>query len=70
MGPVRARCITAQGQPVGFLFLQGQDRHEHIPTEQELARAKKYSWAGVPRSARCPGVMSRDSGRQRPSAAT
>ncbi|MFF4605145.1 hypothetical protein ACFY12_20720 [Streptomyces sp. NPDC001339] len=41
--------ITAQGQPVGFLFLQGQDRHEHIPTEQELARAKKYAWAGIRR---------------------
>ncbi|MFG2744050.1 hypothetical protein ACGFY0_28840 [Streptomyces chartreusis] len=41
--------ITAQGQAVGFLVLQEQDRKEHIATEKELAEAKKYSWARIPR---------------------
>ncbi|MFD4501544.1 hypothetical protein [Streptomyces sp. NPDC058457] len=41
--------ITAQGQPVGFLVLQEQDRTEHVATEKELADAKKHSWIRIPR---------------------
>ncbi|SED95274.1 hypothetical protein SAMN05216533_1012 [Streptomyces sp. Ag109_O5-10] len=41
--------ITAQGQPVGFLVLQEQDRTEHVATEKELADAKKHSWVRIPR---------------------
>lgn len=41
--------ITAQGQPVGFLVLQEQDRTEHVATEKELAEAKKASWVRIPR---------------------
>ncbi|MFD7695593.1 hypothetical protein [Streptomyces sp. NPDC059805] len=41
--------ITAQGQPVGFLVLQEQDRAEHVATEKELAEAKKHSWVRIPR---------------------
>lgn len=41
--------ITAQGQAVGFLVLQEQDRGEHTPTEKELAEAKKHSWVRIPR---------------------
>ncbi|WP_214975147.1 hypothetical protein [Streptomyces sp. ISL-100] len=41
--------ITAQGETVGFLVLQEQDRSEHIPTDKELADAKKYSWMRIPR---------------------
>ncbi|WP_241834227.1 hypothetical protein [Streptomyces sp. NTK 937] len=35
--------ITTQGESVGFLVLQEQDRSEHIPTDKELADAKKHS---------------------------
>ncbi|MGW1004352.1 hypothetical protein [Streptomyces sp. NPDC002520] len=41
--------ITAQGESVGFLVLQEQDRSEHIPTDKELADAKKHSWMRIPR---------------------
>lgn len=41
--------ITAQGQTVGFLVLQEQDRTEHVATEKELAEAKKHSWVRIPR---------------------
>ncbi|MFF9494392.1 hypothetical protein [Streptomyces flaveolus] len=41
--------ITAQGQPVGFVVLQEQDRAEHVATEKELADAKKHSWVRIPR---------------------
>ncbi|GAA3177904.1 hypothetical protein GCM10017688_32920 [Streptomyces ramulosus] len=41
--------ITAQGQAVGFLVLQEQDRTEHVATEKELAEAKKNSWIKIPR---------------------
>ncbi|MFD5699838.1 hypothetical protein [Streptomyces lasiicapitis] len=41
--------ITAQGESVGFLVLQEQDRSEHIPTDEELADAKKYSWMRIAR---------------------
>ncbi|MFF0080634.1 hypothetical protein ACFYR1_13180 [Streptomyces canus] len=41
--------ITAQGEKVGFLVLQEQDRSEHIPTDRELADAKKHSWMRIPR---------------------
>ncbi|WP_306324426.1 hypothetical protein [Streptomyces venezuelae] len=41
--------ITAQGQTVGFLVLQEQDRTEHVATEKELAEAKKNSWIRIPR---------------------
>lgn len=41
--------ITAQGQTVGFLVLQEQDRTEHVATEKELADAKKNSWIRIPR---------------------
>ncbi|MEH0550890.1 hypothetical protein [Streptomyces sp. B21-101] len=41
--------ITAQGQTVGFLVLQEQDRTEHVATEKELADAKKNSWVRIPR---------------------
>lgn len=41
--------ITAQGQTVGFLVLQEQDRTEHVATEKELADAKKHSWIRIPR---------------------
>lgn len=41
--------IAAQGQTVGFLVLQEQDRTEHVATEKELAAAKKDSWVRIPR---------------------
>ncbi|MFJ4125649.1 hypothetical protein ACIP3U_30500 [[Kitasatospora] papulosa] len=41
--------ITAQGESVGFLVLQEQDRSEHIPTDKELADAKKHSWMRIAR---------------------
>ncbi|WP_406839237.1 hypothetical protein ACICHK_29620 [Streptomyces sp. AHU1] len=41
--------ITAQGESVGFLVLQEQDRSEHVPTDKELAEAKKYSWMRIAR---------------------
>lgn len=41
--------ITAQGQTVGFLVLQEQDRTEHVATEKELTEAKKHSWVRIPR---------------------
>ncbi|MEU3656581.1 hypothetical protein AB0E67_27975 [Streptomyces sp. NPDC032161] len=41
--------ITAQGQTVGFLVLQEQDRTEHVATEKELTAAKKDSWVRIPR---------------------
>ncbi|MEU5231682.1 hypothetical protein AB0G82_20720 [Streptomyces anulatus] len=41
--------ITAQGESVGFLVLQEQDRSEHFPTDKELADAKKYSWMRITR---------------------
>jgi hypothetical protein len=41
--------VTAQGQTVDLLVLQEQDRAEHVPTEKELAEAKKYSWVRIPR---------------------
>ncbi|MFI1767669.1 hypothetical protein ACH41H_37270 [Streptomyces sp. NPDC020800] len=41
--------ITAQGQTVGFLVLQEQDRTEHVATGKELAEAKKDSWVRIPR---------------------
>ncbi|MEW1648916.1 hypothetical protein [Streptomyces sp. NPDC091219] len=41
--------ITAQGQTVGFLVLQEQDRAEHVANEKELADAKKHSWVRIPR---------------------
>ncbi|WP_326768758.1 hypothetical protein OG978_33270 [Streptomyces sp. NBC_01591] len=41
--------ITAQGQTVEFRVVQEMDRSEHIPTDKELADAKKYSWARIPR---------------------
>ncbi|CAL9413145.1 hypothetical protein SUDANB54_01692 [Streptomyces sp. enrichment culture] len=41
--------ITAQGQTVGFLVLQEQDRTEHVATEKELAAAPKNSWIRIPR---------------------
>ncbi|MFC8346478.1 hypothetical protein [Streptomyces sp. NPDC057280] len=41
--------ITAQGESVGFLVLQEQDRSEHVPTDKELADAKKHSWMRIPR---------------------
>ncbi|MFE6637535.1 hypothetical protein ACFVFT_08935 [Streptomyces tendae] len=41
--------ITAQGQTVGFLVLQEQDRTEHVATEKELTAVKKDSWARIPR---------------------
>ncbi|MCQ4200836.1 hypothetical protein M4J06_004799 [Streptomyces coelicoflavus] len=41
--------ITAQGQTVGFLVLQEQDRTEHVATDKELADAKKHSWIRIPR---------------------
>ncbi|OKI10286.1 hypothetical protein A6A06_03440 [Streptomyces sp. CB02923] len=41
--------MTAQGESVGFLVLQEQDRSEHVPTDKELADAKKYSWMRIPR---------------------
>ncbi|MFB9738658.1 hypothetical protein ACFQE4_20745 [Streptomyces thermocoprophilus] len=34
--------ITAHGESVGFLVLQEQDRNEHVPTDKELADAKKH----------------------------
>ncbi|MFF8292848.1 hypothetical protein ACF068_27000 [Streptomyces sp. NPDC016309] len=40
--------ITAQGQTVGLLVLQEQDRTEHVATEKELAQAKN-SWIRIPR---------------------
>ncbi|MFK4692738.1 hypothetical protein RKD22_005673 [Streptomyces pristinaespiralis] len=46
--------ITAQGQTVGFLVLQEQDRTEHVATERELAAAKKDSWVRIPRFDRTP----------------
>ncbi|MFC8585259.1 hypothetical protein ACFUGD_12005 [Streptomyces sp. NPDC057217] len=41
--------ITAQGQTVGFLVLQEQDRTEHVATEKELAEAKQNSGIRIPR---------------------
>ncbi|MFD4634026.1 hypothetical protein ACFVYR_20015 [Streptomyces sp. NPDC058284] len=41
--------VTAQGESVGFLVLQEQDRSEHVPTDKELADAKKYSWKRIDR---------------------
>ncbi|WP_411139038.1 hypothetical protein [Streptomyces sp. C10] len=41
--------ITAQGQAVEFRVLQEKDRSEHIPTDKELAEAKKSSWIRIPR---------------------
>ncbi len=41
--------ITAQGESVGFLVLQEQDRSEHVPTDKELADAKKHSWMRIAR---------------------
>ncbi len=41
--------ITAQGETIGFLVLQEQDRSEYIPTDKELADAKKHSWMHIPR---------------------
>ncbi|MFG2500339.1 hypothetical protein ACGFSB_19260 [Streptomyces sp. NPDC048441] len=41
--------ITAQGEKVGFLVLQEQDRSEHIPTDKERADAKEHSWMRIPR---------------------
>ncbi|MEF9885907.1 hypothetical protein [Streptomyces sp. P9-A4] len=41
--------ITAQGQTLGFLVLQEQDRTEHVATEKELDEAKKNSWIRIPR---------------------
>ncbi|MFD8691377.1 hypothetical protein [Streptomyces sp. NPDC059651] len=41
--------ITAQSESVGFLVLQEQDRSEHIPTDKELADAKKHSWMRIAR---------------------
>jgi hypothetical protein len=41
--------ITAQGQLVGILVLQEQDRAEHVATEKELAEAEKHSWVRIPR---------------------
>ncbi|WP_239697167.1 hypothetical protein [Streptomyces sp. OspMP-M43] len=41
--------ITAHGESVGFLVLQEQDRSEHVPTDKELADAKKHSWMRIPR---------------------
>ncbi|MFF9700728.1 hypothetical protein ACF1FE_05905 [Streptomyces griseofuscus] len=41
--------ITAQGESVGFLVLQEQDRSEHVPTGKELADAEKHSWMRIPR---------------------
>ncbi|MFI8236336.1 hypothetical protein ACIF83_03590 [Streptomyces sp. NPDC085866] len=41
--------ISAQGQTVGFLVLQEQDRTEHVATEKELVDAKKNSWIRIPR---------------------
>ncbi|MEU9620750.1 hypothetical protein [Streptomyces sp. NPDC048155] len=41
--------ITAQGKSVGFLVLQEQGRSEHVPTDKELANAKKYSWMRIAR---------------------
>ncbi|MFE4646137.1 hypothetical protein [Streptomyces sp. NPDC056730] len=42
-------AITAQGESIGFLVLQEQDRSEHVPTDKELADAKKYSWMRIAR---------------------
>ncbi|WP_371655205.1 MULTISPECIES: hypothetical protein [unclassified Streptomyces] len=41
--------ITTQGESIGFLVLQEQDRSEHVPTDKELADAKKYSWMRIAR---------------------
>lgn len=41
--------ITAQGESVGFLVLQEQDRSDHIPTDKELADAKKHTWMRIAR---------------------
>ncbi|WP_258018264.1 hypothetical protein [Streptomyces noursei] len=41
--------ITAQSESVGFLVLQEQDRSEHVPTDEELADAKRYSWMRISR---------------------
>ena len=41
--------IPAQGESVGFLVLQEQDRSEHVPTDKELDDAKKYSWMRIAR---------------------
>ncbi|WHM36029.1 hypothetical protein [Streptomyces sp. BPTC-684] len=41
--------VTAQGESVGFLVLQEQDRSEHVPTDKELTDAKKYSWMRIAR---------------------
>lgn len=41
--------ITAQGESVGILVLQEQDRSEHVPADKELADANKYSWMRIPR---------------------
>ncbi|MFJ6886429.1 hypothetical protein ACIQRC_16590 [Streptomyces californicus] len=56
-GPGDNRCfshdphftITAQGQTVEFRVVQEMDRSEHIPTDKELADAKKFSWFRIPR---------------------
>lgn len=40
--------ITAQGQTIEFFVVQDQDRTRHIPTEKELAEAKKHSWIRIP----------------------
>ncbi|MET9999352.1 hypothetical protein ABZ069_20710 [Streptomyces microflavus] len=41
--------IKAQGQTVEFRVVQEVDRSEHIPTDKELADAKKFSWVRIPR---------------------
>ncbi|MCB5906493.1 hypothetical protein [Streptomyces pinistramenti] len=41
--------ITARDATVGFLVLQEQNRSAHIPTDKELADAKKHTWMRIPR---------------------
>ncbi|WP_405940603.1 hypothetical protein [Streptomyces sp. NBC_00207] len=41
--------IKAQGQTIEFRLLQEKERSEHIPTDKELAEAKKSSWIRIPR---------------------
>ncbi|MEU4730784.1 hypothetical protein [Streptomyces sp. NPDC023588] len=41
--------IKTQGERVEFRVVQEKDRSEHVPTDKELAEAKKSSWVRIPR---------------------
>lgn len=41
--------IKAQGETVEFRVVQEKDRSEHVPTDEELEEAKRYSWVMIPR---------------------